>query len=86
MSQQGWECPRCGTVYAPWQPKCTTCAHCSAAVAVTSHCSRCGYPKGQHGPNCPAPLENKRLRATLRVDGPSLEPPVGSVSTPAEGE
>jgi len=20
--QQGWECPRCNTIYAPWMPSC----------------------------------------------------------------
>lgn len=25
MTQQGWECPRCGVVYAPFTPKCWTC-------------------------------------------------------------
>ena len=31
-AQQGWECPRCGKVYAPWMPSCTSC---SAAVVVS---------------------------------------------------
>lgn len=22
---QGWECPKCGRVYAPWMDQCTTC-------------------------------------------------------------
>lgn len=24
-NQQGWICPKCGTVWAPWQPCCTIC-------------------------------------------------------------
>ena len=24
-AQQGWICPKCGTVWAPWQPCCTIC-------------------------------------------------------------
>lgn len=24
-AQQGWTCPKCGTVWAPWQPCCTIC-------------------------------------------------------------
>lgn len=23
--QQGWECPKCGSVYAPFMPVCTKC-------------------------------------------------------------
>lgn len=23
--QRGWECPKCGSVYAPWFPKCGKC-------------------------------------------------------------
>lgn len=23
--QQGWECPKCGSVYAPFMPACTKC-------------------------------------------------------------
>lgn len=25
MTQQGWRCPSCGSVYAPWMAKCSTC-------------------------------------------------------------
>jgi hypothetical protein len=24
-NQQGWECPKCGSVYAPWNPECRIC-------------------------------------------------------------
>lgn len=24
-AQQGWVCPKCGAVWAPWQPCCSTC-------------------------------------------------------------
>lgn len=24
-SNQGWICPKCGRVYAPWVPSCDTC-------------------------------------------------------------
>jgi len=23
--KQGWVCPNCGNVYAPWMPECTKC-------------------------------------------------------------
>lgn len=23
--EKGWECPKCGRVYAPWVPKCDVC-------------------------------------------------------------
>jgi len=26
--QQGWECPKCGSVYAPFMPVCTRCGEC----------------------------------------------------------
>jgi len=32
MSQQGWECPKCGQVYAPWMAKCQSC---SGVVSIT---------------------------------------------------
>jgi predicted ATP-dependent serine protease len=25
MTQEGWRCPACGSVYAPWMAKCSTC-------------------------------------------------------------
>jgi hypothetical protein len=25
MTQEGWRCPTCGSVYAPWMAKCSTC-------------------------------------------------------------
>lgn len=25
MSSEGWRCPTCGSVYAPWVPKCRLC-------------------------------------------------------------
>lgn len=27
MSNKGWECPKCGKVYAPWNPECDHCNH-----------------------------------------------------------
>jgi hypothetical protein len=27
----GWECPKCGTVYAPWVPECRKCPSMKAA-------------------------------------------------------
>lgn len=36
MSQQGWECPKCGRVYAPWQPKCSTCVGASVTWPGTA--------------------------------------------------
>jgi DNA-directed RNA polymerase subunit RPC12/RpoP len=25
MTPEGWRCPSCGSVYAPWVAKCSTC-------------------------------------------------------------
>ena len=25
MKDKGWECPKCGKVYAPWMPSCADC-------------------------------------------------------------
>jgi hypothetical protein len=25
MTPEGWRCPSCGAVYAPWMAKCSTC-------------------------------------------------------------
>lgn len=27
LINQGWECPKCGGVYAPWVAQCTTCSN-----------------------------------------------------------
>ena len=65
MTQQGWECPKCGTVYAPWQPKCQTCVAGAVTTAVTfppcdhqwvsdtfgTRCMKCGQ-QSQYAPMC----------------------------------
>lgn len=39
MSQQGWECPKCGRVYAPWMPSCSACPGVViTAPSVTIEC------------------------------------------------
>ena len=34
MAGEGWVCPRCGIVHAPWVPRCS-CASGLAGFAVT---------------------------------------------------
>lgn len=54
---QGWECPKCGRVYAPWMAQCTACpgqTFTASFMICTAHdfgepqtlgrqCRRCGY-------------------------------------------
>ena len=35
--QQGWQCPVCGRVYAPWMSECS---HCGNSVVTTSSGTR----------------------------------------------
>lgn len=61
MSNEGWICPRCGTVHAPWVPECScskrkaedVCDHQWQCIGVSTagfiyRCSKCGEIK--HGP------------------------------------
>ena len=53
MANEGWVCPLCGSVYAPWQYKCTTCPTVTnnyggvspSGVHLVDYCGRCGRPK-----------------------------------------
>lgn len=33
---QGWECPKCGSVYAPYVAKCGNCNHSTPKVTTAS--------------------------------------------------
>jgi hypothetical protein len=35
MTQEGWRCPTCGSIYAPWMAKCSTCPVGSSVAAST---------------------------------------------------
>ena len=41
--QQGWICPKCGNVWAPWQPQCVLCSvgRTTFATSITTHCKDC---------------------------------------------
>jgi len=34
--QQGWQCPVCGRVYAPWMSECTHCGNEVSTVTTTT--------------------------------------------------
>lgn len=34
-AQQGWECPKCGRVYAPWNPMCDFCGKGEDIITTT---------------------------------------------------
>lgn len=36
MTQQGWECPKCGRVYAPFMTQCTACPQPIETAAATT--------------------------------------------------
>ncbi len=54
--QQGWECPKCGGVYAPWMAQCTTCPGVTFITAGTTtpeaNAHVCTYPEGVTCPTC----------------------------------
>ena len=70
MSNQGWSCPRCGKVFAPFIPECKSCneqvARDSRPVPTMSNkCLVCG---GDHGGlQCPR-LESKSYVGQERVE------------------
>ena len=33
--KQGWQCPVCGRVYAPWMPSCTLCEGVNVSIKWT---------------------------------------------------
>ena len=33
--QQGWECPKCGSVYAIWVDSCTTCRNSNVRIVIS---------------------------------------------------
>lgn len=41
MTHLGWECPKCGTVYAPWVVKCGTCKRAKAARQTPENTHTC---------------------------------------------
>lgn len=45
-TQQGWECPKCHTVYAPWMAQCTSCPQTIVSSTGTTMCIH-QYPEGQ---------------------------------------
>ena len=34
-SQKGWECPKCGRIYAPYVPECHICNHDKPITGIT---------------------------------------------------
>jgi hypothetical protein len=55
MSLQGWECPKCGSVWSPFTPGCATCAKAKPPDLTQAPpidftkigpCSVCGKPVG----------------------------------------
>lgn len=34
-SQKGWECPKCGRIYAPYVPECHSCNHDKPIIGIT---------------------------------------------------
>lgn len=44
MTSQGWECPKCGRVYAPWVADCWWCGRktVSGTTTTTGQCLKCG--------------------------------------------
>ena len=65
MSNQGWECPRCGACYAPWVAKCSTCAVRISVTASTGPICGCTQTDTGgnkiHDVNCPAPDSERNL-------------------------
>ena len=56
MTNQGWECPKCGAVYAPWVFKCQTCPSV-AHVTISGSTAICYCPTDTagnkiHEPGC----------------------------------
>ena len=41
---QGWECPKCGRVYAPWMIECTKCGNISIGYKYTVDPTTTGNP------------------------------------------
>ena len=35
MNQKGWECPKCGRIYAPYVPECHICNHDKPITGTT---------------------------------------------------
>lgn len=56
MSKQGWECPRCGVIHAPWVAKCH-CATPSLTVSGTAaymcYCPTDSAGNKLHESGCP---------------------------------
>lgn len=44
---EGWSCPKCGQVYAPWVNKCSNCTSKQSYTTTWSYptCSFCGAVK-----------------------------------------
>lgn len=61
---QGWECPRCHAVYAPWVASCTKCAAAPAPVPST--------PRFPPSPNPTAPWPRRYGTG----DFPEFEPQI----------
>lgn len=58
MSGEGWKCPTCGSVYAPWVWKCSSCPGSSVGANTTSPARGCNCPTDTagtklHNPGCP---------------------------------
>ena len=50
MNDKGWECPKCGRVYAPWVSQCSNCVPKTAdASAIAEILSREGWEKMDDG-------------------------------------
>lgn len=53
----GWECPKCGQVYAPFVAQCYSCRPKPAATGTEYDDGRCpscgGYRNQQAGTGCP---------------------------------
>ncbi len=50
MNNQGWECPKCGYVYAPYMTQCTNCNR-PEHEKVSTNTEICGEPVREALPN-----------------------------------
>ena len=66
-TQQGWVCPQCGRVYAPWMSMCDYC--CRKTITVADRTS--GMPISEWGKSTTSSGENYTINSSSRCDYPN---------------